>query len=110
MTLNEYQLKAHSFAFYYMPEGCEYTYPALGLTEEAGEVAGKFAKAVRDEHGNISKERREAIKKELGDVCWFVAELCTLLNLSVEEVMEANIAKLSSRKERGVLSGSGDDR
>lgn len=118
MNVNEYQLRAHSFADYSMPLipeketaiRIDYCYPVMGLTEEAGEVAGKFAKAVRDCNGIIDDERKEAIVKELGDVTWFVAELCTLLNVSMEEVMQKNIDKLTSRKERNVLHGSGDDR
>lgn len=122
MTPNEYQEKAHTFSCYEKPIAYEtiagqvvtheldWTYPALGLAEEAGEVVGKFAKAVRDENGNISGERREAIKKELGDVCWFVAELSTLLGFKLEEVMQHNIDKLTDRKSRNVIKGSGDER
>lgn len=111
MTVNEYQLKAHSFADYYKPtQTCNYCYPVMGLTEEAGEVSGKYAKAIRDCNGVIDNERREEIIKELGDVTWFVAELCTLLNVSIEEVMQKNIDKLTSRKERNVIHGNGDNR
>lgn len=118
MNVNEYQLQAHSFADYAMPSLhtdekevlIDYCYPALALSEEAGEVAGKYAKAVRDCNGEIDAERKEAIVKELGDVTWFVAELCTLLNVSFEEVMQKNIDKLTSRRERNKIHGSGDDR
>ena len=118
MNVNEYQLQAHGFADYAIPAVIEndkatlvdYCYPALGLAEEAGEVAGKYAKAVRDCNGVIDEERREAIINELGDVTWFVAELCTLLNVSMEEVMQKNIDKLTSRKNRNVIHGNGDDR
>ena len=123
MTPNEYQEKAHTFACYEKPicyhdfgggqmtsTTVAYAYPAMGLAEEAGEVAGKFAKAIRDEACVISEERKEAIKKELGDVCWFVAELSTLMGFSLEDVMQSNITKLTSRKERNVLHGSGDNR
>ena len=119
MNINEYQLRAHSFADYSMPmipepeKGAirvDYVYPVMGLTEESGEVAGKFAKAVRDCNGKIDDERKEAIVKELGDVTWFVAEICTLLNVSMEEVMQKNIDKLTSRKERNVIHGNGDNR
>jgi len=86
MNINEYQLAAHGFADYTLPfvtEGekptrIDYCYPVMGLAEEAGEVSGKFAKAVRDNGGVISEERKTEIVKELGDVCWFVAEICTL--------------------------------
>lgn len=122
MTAEAYQIEAHKFSDYPTPliytdfqehtqtVPLDYVYPALGLSEEAGEVAGKYAKAVRDCGGNIDGERREAIKKELGDVMWFVAELCTQLDLTLEDVMAANIEKLTSRKNRGVIHGSGDCR
>lgn len=122
MNANEFQIEAHKFSDYPIPliyedfqehtvtRPLNFTYPALGLVEEAGEVAGKYAKAVRDCNGNIDGERREAIKKELGDVMWFVAELSTLLGLTLEEVMAANIEKLSSRKARNCIKGDGDDR
>lgn len=115
LKINYYQTKAHETADY--PTGVigdcskvNYIYPALGLAEEAGEVCGKFAKAVRDEDGFISDERKTEIIKELGDVCWFIAELCTNLNISLEEVMQKNLDKLASRKARGVIHGSGDNR
>jgi NTP pyrophosphatase (non-canonical NTP hydrolase) len=110
LEINEYQKRAHETADYLGMEIGDYRYPVMGLTEEAGEVSGKFAKAVRDANGISDGERREAIKKELGDVCWFVAEISTLLGLSLEEVMQGNLDKLASRKQRGVLHGSGDDR
>jgi len=128
VTADEYQKKAHSFSFYPKPiihnadgtcdengtctvfNEVDYVYPALALSEEAGEVAGKYAKAVRDCNGRIDEKRRIEIKKELGDVMWFVAELSTLLDFTLEEVMAGNIEKLQSRKERGVLGGSGDNR
>lgn len=110
LKINEYQKEAHKTACYLGLEEGDYTYPVMGLAEEAGEVCGKFAKAVRDCNGVIDEERKTAIKKELGDVCWFIAELSTLLGLELEDVMQANLDKLASRKERGVLHGSGDDR
>ena len=118
MNINEYQLQAHSFADYTIPfvqdnKGnikIDYCYPIMGLAEEAGEVSGKFAKAIRDCNGMVDSERKEAIIKELGDVTWFVAELCTTLGVSLEEVMQKNIDKLTSRKERDVIHGNGDDR
>ena len=110
LKINEYQKEAHKTACYLGLEEGDYTYPVMGLAEEAGEVCGKFAKAIRDCNGVIDEERKTAIKKELGDVCWFIAELSTLLGLELEDVMQANLDKLASRKERGVLHGSGDDR
>ena len=113
---NLYQKKAHETANY--PSGTigkeahavDYIYPALGLAEEAGEVAGKFAKAVRDNGGVFDYDRMIAVAKELGDVLWFVAECCTVLGIQMSDVASLNIKKLADRKARGVISGSGDNR
>lgn len=86
------------------------TYIILGLAEEAGEVCGKFAKAIRDDKGHLSDKRKDAIKKELGDVCWFVSEIATDLGLSLEDVMQTNLDKLYDRQKRNVIGGSGDER
>ena len=112
---DEYQKKAHETADY--PKGVingtntvNYIYPALSLAEEAGEVAGKFSKAIRDCDGYISPERKLEIAKELGDVLWFVAELCTCLDMNLSDIAQKNLEKLASRKARGVIHGSGDNR
>ena len=110
LQINEYQTKAHETADYKgMNEG-DFTYPVMGLAEEAGEVSGKFAKAVRDCDGIIDSQRKTEIVKELGDVCWMLAEICTVLKIDLEDVMQANLDKLASRKARGVIHGSGDNR
>jgi NTP pyrophosphatase (non-canonical NTP hydrolase) len=85
-------------------------YPTLGLANEAGEVAGKIKKLFRDKGGQISAEDREALKQELGDVLWYLTQICTELGLTLEEVAEANITKLFSRQARGVIRGDGDIR
>lgn len=85
-------------------------YPTLGLVNEAGEVAGKMKKIFRDRGGVIGDEEREALKQELGDVLWYLTQICTNLNLTLEEVAEANLDKLFSRLERGVIRGDGDNR
>ena len=85
-------------------------YPTLGLVNEAGEVAGKVKKIFRDKGGVISPADREALKQELGDVLWYFTQICTELDLTLEEVAAANLEKLSSRLERGVIGGSGDQR
>ena len=116
LKIDEYQRKAHETANYPSvtigkeAHAIDYIYPALGLAEEAGEVAGKFAKAVRDNQGVLDEERRLQIEKELGDVLWFVAELCTVLNVDMGSIAQINLDKLASRKARGVIHGSGDDR
>lgn len=85
-------------------------YPTMGLVNEAGEVAGKVKKIFRDRGGRISPADREALKGELGDVLWYLAQICTELDLSLQEVAEANLAKLFSRLERGQIKGDGDQR
>lgn len=85
-------------------------YPTLGLTNEAGEVAGKIKKIFRDKNGQISEADRQALKKELGDVLWYLTQICTELDLTLEEVAEANLSKLFSRLDRGVIRGDGDNR
>ncbi len=85
-------------------------YPTLGLVNEAGEVAGKVKKIFRDKDGVISESDREAIKGELGDVLWYLAAICTELDLRLEDVAAANLEKIFSRLERGVLGGDGDTR
>jgi NTP pyrophosphatase (non-canonical NTP hydrolase) len=108
MDFKEYQTESRKTARY--PKEFHLAYPALGLTGEAGEVAEKIKKALRDDNGTVSDERRTAIKKELGDVLWYVAQLATELGLDMEEIAQGNIEKLQSRMERGQLGGSGDDR
>ncbi len=85
-------------------------YPTLGLTNEAGEVAGKVKKIFRDRGGVVTDADREALTLELGDVLWYLAELCTRLDISLEDVAAANVAKLRDRRERGTLHGDGDYR
>ena len=82
----------------------------MGLTGEAGEVADKVKKVLRDRDGVFDLERREAIKLELGDVLWYVAQLSSELGFELNEVAEANLNKLASRAKRGQIKGSGDER
>ena len=109
MQLSEYQNRSRSTAVY--PDaGDNLTYPALGLCGEAGECAEKVKKAIRDDGGALTEERRDALAAELGDVLWYMAQLATEAGLDLDEIAEDNLAKLLSRSERGVLQGSGDSR
>lgn len=108
MELSEYQRISRRTAQY--PRAAWLSYPALGLAGEAGEVAEHAKKAIRDDAGEVSDERRAKMSKELGDVLWYVAQLASELELDLDEVARANLDKLLSRQQRGVLSGSGDDR
>ncbi len=109
MDLHEYQNKARHTAKYPVI-GNRVIYPTLGLTNEAGEVAGKIKKIFRDKGGVISASDREALKAELGDVLWYLAQVATELELSLDEIAAANIAKLLDRQARGKIQGDGDDR
>jgi len=104
----DYQRRSRRTAEY--PREAWLSYPALGLAGEAGEVAEHVKKAIRDDAGEVTPERREAVAKELGDVLWYVAQLATELELDLDAVAAGNLEKLLSRQRRGVLSGSGDDR
>jgi NTP pyrophosphatase (non-canonical NTP hydrolase) len=108
MDLSDYQQRSRRTAEY--PREAWLAYPALGLAGEAGEIAEHAKKAIRDNGGVVSDERRDAMAKELGDVLWYVAQLASELGLDLSEVAQANLDKLLSRQRRGVLSGSGDDR
>ena len=109
MDINEYQVKAHETSI--TPKvGEMFVYPTLGLAGEAGEIANKIKKVFRDKGGVVTSETKEELKKELGDVLWYVAELTTQLDLSLEEIATLNIERLHSRKVRGVIRGGGDNR
>jgi len=109
MELSDYQERSRVTAVY-PGAGANLLYPTLGLCGEAGEVAEKVKKMLRDDAGELSPERRAALAKELGDVLWYVAQLATEAGLDLDAIAAGNLDKLLSRQERGVLRGSGDDR
>ncbi len=108
MTLNQYQDEAAKTAIY--PKESRIIYPTLGLTGEAGEVADKVKKVIRDSNQEFTDQKREELMKELGDVMWYCAALARDLGYTLEEVAQTNIDKLRSRQERNIISGSGDNR
>lgn len=121
MNLNEYQSRAIATR---QPNPQIVAYLTLGLAAEAGEVADKFAKAIRDDLWNIESVAsgpdsdavgdhdrfKRDVAKELGDVLWFVASLADTLGIPLDRVALMNLEKLASRAERGKLNGSGDNR
>jgi NTP pyrophosphatase (non-canonical NTP hydrolase) len=109
MDFSEYQALSRRTATY-PHAGEDLTYPALGLCGEAGEVAEKVKKTIRDDGGVLGDDRREALAGELGDVLWYLSQVATEAGLDLEEIAADNLDKLLSRQERGVLRGSGDDR
>ena len=108
MTLNEYQQHALETAIY--PDESRIVYPTLGLTGEAGEVADKVKKVIRDTHGEFTPEQKQETMKEIGDVLWYCATLSHDLGYDLEEVARTNVEKLRSRMERHRITGSGDNR
>ena len=109
MDFGQYQTQSRLTAKY-PAIGHGVIYPTLGLASEAGEVAGKIKKIFRDKNGAIGEAERDALKSELGDVLWYLAQVCTELDLSLEAVAEHNLKKLFDRLERGKISGDGDER
>jgi NTP pyrophosphatase (non-canonical NTP hydrolase) len=109
MTPNEYQTAALQTAFY-PNQGNNLIYPVLGICGESGEVAEKAKKIIRDGGGILTDPDREKIALEASDVCWYLAVLAYELDYTLEEIMQMNLDKLASRQQRGVLSGSGDNR
>lgn len=104
MDFKEYQELAETTAMY--PESAKLTYPLLGLNGEIGEVCEKVKKHIRDGR----ELDKDDLTKELGDVLWYLAITARDLGINLQDVAEVNIAKLKSRKERGVIQGSGDNR
>lgn len=108
MNLNSYQNDAMRTAIFPIDQGIEYT--TLGLVSEAGEVAGKVKKVIRDHGGQFNHEQREAIADEVGDCLWYVAALARELGYPLEVLAARNLNKLESRQRRGTLNGNGDNR
>ena len=109
MDFKTYQKQARLTAQY--PNlGSNNIYPTLGLVGEAGEVAEKVKKVIRDKKGIFDEESKKGIKKELGDVLWYISNLCNEFNFELEEVALQNLEKLKLRATKGKISGSGDDR
>ena len=126
MTFDEYQDEAKTTAIYpnkNTVNGLMYT--ALGLAGEAGEIANKVKKVYRDElYYTISDvsvnspsikylykpDIIDNLEKEIGDVLWYCAQICTELGINLGDAATSNLMKLKDRKERGVIGGSGDSR
>jgi len=109
MNFNEYQEFCMTTAIYpKRHKNVQYT--ALGLAGESGEFANKVKKVERDSGGRITHESREAMAEELGDALWYIAMAADEINYSLETIVKKNVSKLTSRKERGMVGGSGDNR
>ena len=106
MNLDRYQEKTRETAVYPKRDALEYL--ALGLNDEAGEVAGAYKKSLRGDYDE--DELRERIEGEAGDVLWYWARLLDEMDLTASDVMDKNADKLFDRKDRGVIRGDGDNR
>lgn len=111
ISIEEYQVLTAKTAIYPKePKILALAYCALGLANEAGEAAGKIKKVIRDSNNNISDEVLLAIEAELGDVTWYLSQLCNELGINLGDVLQHNIEKLTGRQIRGTIGGSGDYR
>lgn len=109
MDFNTYQLRARETAIY--PNiGKNFEYPTIGLFSECGEAANKIKKIIRDDKGVITEQKRIEIKDELGDVLWYLANLCAEFSIYFDDVAQENLEKLHRRRMGGKISGSGDNR
>jgi NTP pyrophosphatase (non-canonical NTP hydrolase) len=108
MNINDYQDQAAKTVIFKEEDALLYT--ILSLSAEAGEIASKYSKIIRDNNGIITPSDKLEMAKELGDVVWNSAVCARELGYSLETICKMNLAKLNSRLERGVLGGSGDNR
>lgn len=109
MNFNEYQRLAYATATRKSyPK--KIIFPAIGLGEEAGEVLGKIKKLWRNDRMKLTPKKRTELKKELGDALWYLNAIATDLGLTLDDVATTNLKKARSRKKRGKINGSGDNR
>ena len=109
MDFKDYQKISRKTAVY--PDlGKNFIYPTLGLAGETGEVVEKIKKVIRDKNDLVDEKTRAELKKEMGDVLWYLSQLATELGISFDELASENIEKLQSRAKRGVIHGAGDNR
>ena len=111
MNLNDYQNETAKTAVYPCSTTIEaLSYVTLGLVGEAGEIANKVKKCLRDEAGAVTMNKKSELADELGDVLWYVSQLAKELGFNLEAVAKRNVSKLADRAARGVIQGSGDKR
>lgn len=111
MDFSEYQKESRKTAIYPSKDlASVFSYLALGLCGESGEVAEKIKKLLRDKNGEMTPEDKEAIALELGDVLWYITQFAHEIEKDLETIAQLNIVKLHSRLKRDALHGSGDHR
>ena len=110
MKFDEYQKRALTTVLTTDDQFKDLLHWVLGINGESGEIAEKVKKIIRDKKGKVSAEDKKELAKEIGDVLWYLAVLAEDLGMSLDDIAQANLDKLQSRKQRGVLGGSGDNR
>lgn len=110
MTFDEYQKRAMTTALNVGGASQDFYYRTLGLAGEAGEIANKVKKILRDKSGQISAEDKTILASELGDALWYIQSMASFLDIPFEDIAKGNLEKLADRKKRGVIGGSGDTR
>src|SRR6266568_13164 len=109
MEFNEYQKESRKNAIYH-GLGNNFSFPTIGLAGETGEVAEKIKKILRDKGGIVDEISKQEVRKELGDVLWYLSQIASEFDLSLEDVATGNLEKIASRRERGMVHGEGDNR
>jgi len=109
MEFNEYQKESRKNAIY-PGLGNNFSFPTIGLAGETGEVAEKIKKILRDKGGIVDEISKQEVRKELGDVLWYLSQIASEFDLSLEDVATGNLEKIASRRERGMVHGEGDNR
>ena len=110
MTFNEYQKRAKETAMYKKNTFEGLNYVIHGLNGESGEISNKFKKIIRDNNSELTSDIVTDLAKEVGDCLWYIAMISSELGFDLDDIAEENVIKLSSRFERGVIQGSGDNR
>ncbi len=110
MNFNDYQKQAMTTALNVGGAQQDFYYRTLGLAGEAGEIANKVKKILRDKQGHISSEDKASLASELGDALWYIQSMASFLEIDLEDIAQANLEKLFDRKKRGTIGGSGDKR
>jgi len=113
MDFNEYQERTADTDIGTAAQDClnpGWLYYVLGIAGEAGEISEKFKKLFRDKNGIVDEEFKDVVIKEMGDVQWYMARLCSMFDIPFEKVFTTNIEKLASRMKRNMIHGNGDER
>jgi NTP pyrophosphatase (non-canonical NTP hydrolase) len=110
MKFDDYQKKALTTVLTTDDKFKDLLHWVLGINGESGEIAEKVKKIIRDKNGEVSEQDKQDLAKEIGDVLWYLAVFADQLGVSLDDIAQQNLDKLQSRKKRGVLGGSGDNR